>query len=763
MVRARAGRPPAGAPFTARGGAPAVMLNAMKLPRGPGTDTITSRFGAPMGGYALALLALLASLLLVLLYWHSAQQREQSAARAQFEAETEVIAELLKQRLNNYELVARGGVSLFGSVDRPSSQQWRSYVDGLDIATRYPDMIGLGYAPRLNRMELQELQIELRDAGKGFYVLRPAGVRAEYGPILYLEPGSPDNRAAIGHDMFAEPVRQAAMVAARDDGQTRISGRVQLRDAGRPVPGLVMYAPVYRMVAPATVLARRAALQGWVHLSLQLESFVASALRMAPRQIALTIRDVGNDDAPGQVLYADPVPRAGEDGLFARSMALDLYGRRWQLDFSADMAARLAERTSEVRMTLGAGLIASLLLFGIALALARTESLAEQKAARLSESFQRSELRFRNAMRFSAIGMALLDRSGAIVDANPALAEIFDTSTDALVGTALDSHFIDVHDPGGSPVVTPPADGVYRTTRRWRLPDGEVRHVQVAYAPVPGDIGQDVANLVQVEDITERVRAEERARVLHRTLEARVAVRTRELTQANHELETFAYSVSHDLRAPLRTIEGFGRLLAERHADVIDEEGMGYLARVRNAAGRMDELIGALLKMSRVSRGPLTLVQLDLERIAREVVAELGAAQPQRQVEVTIEPGLHAVGDVALVRNLMQNLIGNAWKFTAATPDARITIGKEDGKDGQPTFFVRDNGAGFASEYTGKLFRPFQRLHSQEAFAGHGIGLATVKRIVERHGGTISAEGRSGEGATFRFTLPEGQGLGAGD
>src|SRR5690606_20884700 len=276
----------------------------------------------------------------------------------------------------------------------------------------------------------------------------------------------------------------------------------------------------------------------------------------------------------------------------------------------------------------------------------------------------------------------------------------------------------------------------------------------LTYAPVPGEIGQDVASLVQVEDITERVQAHAREQALNRTLEARVALRTRELTHANQELESFAYSVSHDLRAPLRTIEGFSRLLGERYADRVDDTGRDYLSRVRAAAARMDDLIDALLKMSRVSRSRLKLEPLDLGTIAREVVAELREAQPGRDVEVVVESGLHAVGDAALVRNLLQNLIGNAWKFTAGTDGVRIVVGADAGEGEQAAFFVRDNGAGFAQEYAGKLFRPFQRLHNPEQFEGHGIGLASVKRIIERHGGSVSAEGRPGEGATFRFTLP---------
>ena len=730
------------------------MLNAMGLLRVIGLDRGGTRLRVPLHGYALSLLALVASLLLVWLYWQSAKQRELKAAQAEFAAETDAIGELLRRRMASYELVARGGVSLFASVDRPSAAQWQGYVDALSIGERFPDVLGLGYAPYLDRSGLQALQLDMRDAGQGFYVVKPGGMRTHYGPILYLEPRSPRNREAVGYDMFSEPVRGAAMAAARDDAAVRITAPVVLQhESGRPIAGVVMYAPVYRFGLPTTVKARRAALQGWVYAPLDVHAFVDAALRASPRHVALSIRDAGGAGSAA-VLYSEPAAATG-DAAFARVMSLDLYGRHWELDFSADAEAALAGRAPELRMTLGAGVIASLLLFGVALALARTESLAERKAEVLAESYQRSELRFRNAMRFSAIGQALLDRHGAIVDANPALAAIFGATTDDLVGTAFGAHFTDARDEvRRSREFAALAEGVYRTTRQWRTASGELRHAQLTYAPVPGEIGQDVASLVQVEDITEHVLAQAREQALNRTLEARVALRTRELTHANQELESFAYSVSHDLRAPLRTIEGFSRLLAERYSSVVDETGRDYLARVRNAAGRMDELIGALLKMSRVSRGPLKMAPLDLAPIARDVVAELRAAQPQRQVELVIEPGLHAVGDAALVRNLLQNLLGNAWKFTAGTADARIVVGKEGDAGEQATFFVRDNGAGFPPEYAAKLFRPFQRLHNQEQFDGHGIGLASVKRIVERHGGTVSAEGRPDEGATFRFTLP---------
>ena len=197
------------------------------------------------------------------------------------------------------------------------------------------------------------------------------------------------------------------------------------------------------------------------------------------------------------------------------------------------------------------------------------------------------------------------------------------------------------------------------------------------------------------------------------------------------------------------------RILVERYGGVLDDAGRDYLGRVRGAAGRMGELIDAMLKMSRVGRSAINPEPVDLGHIAQELVDELRMGEPERPVEARITPGLQVHGDPSLLRNLMENLVGNAWKFSAGKCPAVIEVGSQPCADGGVEYFVRDNGAGFPQAYVEKLFRPFQRLHAQGEFEGHGIGLASVRRIVERHGGAIRAEGREGEGATFYFTLPD--------
>jgi len=235
-------------------------------------------------------------------------------------------------------------------------------------------------------------------------------------------------------------------------------------------------------------------------------------------------------------------------------------------------------------------------------------------------------------------------------------------------------------------------------------------------------------------------------------LERRVETRTRDLAAANKELEAFSYSVSHDLRAPLRAIDGFSKAVLTDYGPQLDERGRHYLERVRAGTLRMSQLIDDLLGLARVSRRELVRKRADVSEIAGQVAAELARRQPARTVHVQVQPGLRAEADPHLLTIVFENLMGNAWKFTGKKPDAHIEVGQR--ADGPaPTFYVRDNGAGFDMEYADKLFGAFQRLHAEADFEGTGIGLATVHRIVARHGGRIWAEGRVDEGATFYFTL----------
>lgn len=289
---------------------------------------------------------------------------------------------------------------------------------------------------------------------------------------------------------------------------------------------------------------------------------------------------------------------------------------------------------------------------------------------------------------------------------------------------------------------------------RHRLRDGRLVYVEVSSHRL--DYGGRRARMVLAHDITERRLAQQALEQMNETLERRVGERTRELALSNRELESFAYSVSHDLRAPLQAIDGFGRALLSRHAQALDSQARHYLGRIRDNTRRMSDLIDDLLSLARVTRTELHAEPVNLAPRAAQVIEQLRQRCPERVVAVEIDPDIHCLGDPGLLAIVLENLIENAWKFTGRTPAASIRIGRKPGEGGETVIYVADNGAGFDMAYAPKLFSAFQRLHAASEFEGTGIGLATVHRIVTRHGGRVWAQARPGEGAEFQFTLMAG-------
>lgn len=377
-----------------------------------------------------------------------------------------------------------------------------------------------------------------------------------------------------------------------------------------------------------------------------------------------------------------------------------------------------------------------------------------------ADALLQNETKFRSIFEQSLIAMEIYDSTGELIDANKSCLDIFGIKDiDSVRGFKLfddpniKEEFKNKLETGENVEYESIFDfelvkktNSYETTRSGKI------YLDILIIPLKIEEREIYGYLVHVRDITGRKQSEEEIRRLNAELEKRVIERTAQLEAANKELQAFSYSVSHDMRAPLRSIDGFSRALVEDYHDKLDETGKYYIDRVRLSVKNMTDLIEAMLSLSRLTRGEIKYEQVDLSDLARKISNDLKKSYPGRIAEFIIQEGIKAKGDARMLELVLTNLLSNAWKFTGKHPTARIEFGKKIVEE-NAVYFVKDDGAGFDKTYTEKLFVAFQRLHTEAEFPGIGIGLATVARIIHRHGGKVWAEGDVEKGATFFFTI----------
>jgi PAS domain S-box-containing protein len=635
---------------------------------------------------------------------------------------------------------------LFAASDEVSRNEFAEFIRSQGAP---PAVKAFEWIPRVAMAERSDYEQMARRDGVADYffterkadgTLAPAGERPEYFPVYFLEPVD-GNEAALGFDLASSATRLAALQQARDSGDSVATARIPLvQDSGEQF-GFLMFRPVYRKgAATGTVTERRDSLQGLALGVFLIHDLVAASMRKAPDATALVEIEILDRSAPAaqQRLYPAESPEPVSEG-FRVSRELTVGGRQWLVSGTPSAAF---DRSLPLHWrswgTLLAGLtftaLASLLLY---LTLNRSADIRRLVAERTVQ-LQDSEARSQAVIQTAVDAVVTIDAHGIIQSFNPAAETTFGYAATECIGhnvsmlmpepdhSAHDGYLRNYLGTGSPKVI-----GIGREVIG-RRKNGEEFPMDLAVGEFR--IGNQSMFAGICRDVTARRRAQD------------------EIAAVNKELESFAYSVSHDLRAPLRGIDGFSQALVEDFGTSLPDDAQQYLRRIRAGAQRMGQLIDDMLTLSRVTRGEINRERVDLSALAETVAAELRRLNPDRDVTFDCQPGIQAQGDSRQLRILLENLIGNAWKFTAGNGHAAIEFGVTTrGRD--KVYYLRDNGAGFEMDYADKLFAPFQRLHSVDEFEGTGVGLATVARVVQRHGGRVWGEGEVGKGAVFYFTL----------
>lgn len=618
-------------------------------------------------------LVLACSLVISLLLWRAEEHSIMQKAEARFQEKTRDIESAVALRLHHYQLMLQGCVGLFHASVSVNRNEWKIYAQSVDPHNNYPGIQGIGFARRVSAAEKEAHIRELRAEGFPDYSIWPAGDRAEYFSIIYLEPFSGRNLRAFSYDMFSEPVRRAAMEEARDRGLTIISGKVTLvQETTEDIqPGFLMYVPLYEPNRPLTsVQDRRAALRGFVYSPFRMNDFIKGIITIDHNlsSIAWEVYD-GNDVDSDRILYRSLDNAApsfdGASPVYEKKATLELFGKTWTLYFKTMPSFEASLDRTRLVAIVCFSMLVSFLLFAVTfLVVDRSKALAAELIRR--ERDQEALCELKTAVEQSADGIAFADLDGQIRFVNEAWARMHGYSVDELIGRNL-SMF---HTAEQLKTEVPHALELLRATGSSQ---GDIQHVRKDGSIFPTWMintvvkfsGQKPSAMIGIaRDITERKKAE-----------MELQEKTAMLKEANKELESFNYTVSHDLKSPLLTINGFTAMILKKQGDAFDEDTRSKFNVIRANTQKMGQLIDALLNFSRIGRKAIDATKLNMAAIVSDVWNEGLVNKQERDIALDIKDMPAASGDRALIKQVYINLVGNAVKFTEHCPAARIEAG----------------------------------------------------------------------------------------
>ena len=717
--------------------------------RSNGTPSAMS--SSERGSLGYPLLVLVAALTLTLWSCYAAQENIQKEGKLLFDQSIQRIEETLRVRMQHHAQLLYGARGLVLASENVERKEWHDFVNSLNLEVRYPGIQGVGLSLHVQPSEHAAHIQKMRAEGFPDYAIHPEGARAEYYPVIYIEPFEGSNLRAFGYDIYTELTPRAALHYARDQNAPALSGKVVLvQETGADVqPGFNLYLPVYRKGQPIDTLEqRRTALLGFVYSPHRANDMMVGLFAKIPPKIAFKIYD-GQAITSGGMIYDDDVSTArtdtGPSSRFHKVRSIEVFGHWWTLSYLSRPSFEAEVASYGPVLILLGGTLMSLLLFGFIWSLSSTRERALRLASdmivkRVQTLAEKQRLLAILELTPDFIGIS--DMQGNLKFHNRAALRMVGLPEDADISqlTIADMHpawaVRKVIDEGIPAVLE---NEVWQGDNALLHRDGHEIPVSQVLMVHRDEKGDPIFLSTIMRDISESLRIQQAMRE-----------KTEELARSNAELEQFAYVASHDLQEPLRMVSSYTQLLAKRFPDKLDKDANEFIAYAVDGATRMQRLIQDLLLYSRVGRGTV-LAPCDLQVAYNLVLRNLKLVLEETQAQVTHDSLPSVMGDSSQLTQLLQNLIGNAFKFRG---EFQPTVHVSAVRDGAMwRIGVRDNGIGIEPEFHERIFVIFQRLHTRERYAGTGIGLAICKKIVERHGGRIWVESQIGQGTTFFFTL----------